>query len=141
MGEAAGGLTEDEPKRELGGDRLSVLLSATVQSRLGAIPVRLREVSRTEALVEAAVVPPVGSLVRFSRGEIDVAARVICAGKASFELRFRETIDERALFIAVGGRRSKRGPARCRPLFPEQNYIGFVDFDDEEGNGLPFSKH
>ncbi|HKT15011.1 MAG TPA: hypothetical protein VJR87_06350 [Allosphingosinicella sp.] len=141
MGEAAGGLTEDEPKRELGGDRLSVLLSATVQSRLGAIPVRLREVSRTEALVEAAVVPPVGSLVRFSRGEIDVAARVICAGKASFELRFHETIDERALFIAVGGRRSKGGPARCRPLFPEQNYIGFVDFDDEEGNGLPFSKH
>ena len=109
MGEAMrqGLANDDEPQLELGGERLRVLLSATVQSGVNAIQARLREVSRTGALVAAAVIPPVGSLVRISRGEVDVAARVVWTGKTSFEVRFREAIDERALFITVGDRRAE----------------------------------
>lgn len=133
--------SNDELRLELGGERLHVLLSATVQAGARAIRVRLREVSHTGARVEAAVLPPVGTPVRFVRGEIDVAARVSWTGRHSFELLFHEAIDERALFVAVGGRRARPGPIVRRPLFPDDNYVGFTSFDDDDENSLPLSKN
>jgi len=102
------------------GERLHVMLGARVSYGPTDIPVRLREVSHDSALVESPVMPPLGSIVRLSRGKIDVAARVIWTGSNSFELELHETIDQRALLIVIGGASKISG-------------LG--------GNSLPISKH
>jgi len=141
MGHAlrAFGANDDEPRLDLGDNRLSVLLSARIQSGSSECTMRLRNVSSTGARLEGAVIPPVGSIVRFSRGDVSVSARVVWAGKTSFEIEFRETIDETELLIPIGGRRRTAGPPQQAP-FPIDP---FVDCDDEdEGiSRLPISRH
>jgi hypothetical protein len=110
-----------ESMLDLDKERIHVMLSATVTFGHRAIAVRLREVSRDSARVESAIMPPIGTLVRFCRGSIDVAARVVSVGPKGFELELHETIDERALLIVIGGTR--------RPVLRSDDL------------GVPVSKH
>jgi hypothetical protein len=88
---------------DFGADAMRVLLAATVQSGANQFPVRLRNVASKAALVESEVIPKEGSIVQLSRGAVCISARVSWAGAASFELEFRETVDERALLVRLSG--------------------------------------
>ncbi|MDB5697456.1 MAG: PilZ protein [Alphaproteobacteria bacterium] len=103
-------------------ERHSVLLSATMQCGVDNIPVRLRNISSTGARIEAAVMPPVGSIIRFIRGNLAVSARVIWAGSSNVGLEFREEINERDLLVSIGrpGAGAVKPPLKalfpCRPV-------------------------
>jgi hypothetical protein len=130
-------INDAAPRFAFGEDALRVLLAATVQSGTNQFPVRLRSVASTAALVESEVMPPAGSIVRLSRGSICVSARVTWAGAASFELAFRETVDERALLIQLGGSRPFPLPTvtASKALFPIEHHVG-----RSRGNVIPISK-
>ena len=97
-------------------ERHSVLLSAHLQCGVESVAVRLRNISRTGARVESAVLPPVGSIVRFSRGDLAVSARVVWTGRASLGLEFREAINEKELLVGIG--RSQGAVKPLKALFP-----------------------
>lgn len=97
-------------------ERHSVLLSARLQCGADSVAVRLRNISRTGARVESAVLPPVGSIVRFIRGDLAVSARVVWTGRASLGLEFREAIDENELLVGIG--RSEGAVKPLKALFP-----------------------
>jgi hypothetical protein len=80
--------------------RLTVLLCGLVLAGNDHFPVRVRTVTPTTALVEARMIPPVGSIVRFSRGAITIPAQVVSSWETGFELEFRGTGDARAMLIA-----------------------------------------
>ncbi|WP_118856992.1 PilZ domain-containing protein [Sphingomonas mesophila] len=62
--------------------RSNVLMAASVESGGARIPVKLRNLSKDGALVEAAGLPPVGTVVRFLKGELTLAGHVAwAAGK------------------------------------------------------------
>jgi hypothetical protein len=127
---------DDDAKAGIGIAPIRVLLAATVYSGINPLAVRLRSISRTGALIGSAVIPPAGSLVRFERGSVSVSARVVATGRSSFELKFREAIDEQDLLIVVG-RPLPREP--LGPLFPLDHYLGRTC--EERDNSLPISKH
>lgn len=98
-------------------ERHSVLLSARLQCGADSVAVRLRNISRTGARVESAVLPPVGSIVRFIRGDLAVSARVVWTGQASLGLEFREAIDQKEMLVGIG--RSEGAAVRpLKALFP-----------------------
>lgn len=83
--------------------RISVLLGGLVQWGDELSPVRIRQLSCAGARVESASIPPVGSVVRFSRGMAMVTARVAAAGRDGFELMFGRIIGENELRIFLSG--------------------------------------
>lgn len=97
-------------------ERHSVLLSARLQCGADSVAVRLRNISRTGARIESAVLPPVGSIVRFIRGDLAVSARVVWAGRTTLGLEFREAIDEKELLVGIGGTKGAVKPLKA--LFP-----------------------
>ena len=80
--------------------RLSVLWCGLVLAGNDHFPVRVRSVTRTGALVVATQIPPVGSIVRFSRGAITVPAQVVSSWATGFELEFRGTSDARTMLVS-----------------------------------------
>jgi hypothetical protein len=108
---------EEAEQDEREAERHSVLLSARLQCGADSVAVRLRNISRTGARVESAVLPPVGSIVRFIRGDLAVSARVVWIGRASLGLQFREAIDQKELLVGIG--RSEGGAVKpLKALFP-----------------------
>jgi hypothetical protein len=98
-------------------ERHSVLLTARLQCGADTVAVRLRNVSRTGARIESAVLPPVGSIVRFIRGDLAVSARVVWTGQTSLGLEFREAIDDKELLVGIG--RSEGASVKpLKALFP-----------------------
>ena len=57
--------------------RSNILVTATLYASGGSTPVRIRTLSPSGALVEAAALPPSGSPMRLSRGSLSVAGEVI----------------------------------------------------------------
>lgn len=107
---------EEAEQDEREAERHSVLLSARLQCGVESLAVRLRNISRTGARVESAVLPPIGSIVRFIRGDLAVSARVVWTGRASLGLEFREAIDEKELLVGIG--RSEGAIKPLKALFP-----------------------
>ena len=107
---------EEAEQDEREAERHSVLLSARLQCGADNVTVRLRNISRTGARVESPVLPPVGSIVRFIRGDLAVSARVVWTGRASLGLEFREAIDEKELLVGIG--RAEGAVKPLKALFP-----------------------
>jgi hypothetical protein len=114
--------------------RRKVLLSGLVQSGADHFPVRVREVWRNGAMVQSSVVPEVGSLVLLTRGMLIVAAQVTAADETSFEMAFREAVDEAALL----GTGMSGAPA---PRLSDDPFDPFLDDEADDDNMLPISKH
>lgn len=72
--------------------RSRVYVIACLCSRDGWEQVRLRDLSRTGALVEATNAPPVGSTVRLVRGSTTVEARVAWTDSTWFGVEFTEPL-------------------------------------------------
>ena len=102
--------------------RARVLLAARLQTEVGSVDARLRDLSRKGALVECQAVPPVGSEVVFSRGSTSIPARVAWAGSDRIGLEFAYPIDEQEVLVQL--KRSSHDvsqPRFRRPrLFGEQ---------------------
>lgn len=82
--------------------RARVLLSAKLQTSVGEIEARLRDLSRKGALVECMQCPPPGSEVVFVRGNTVVPARVAWAAENRVGLEFEHMIDEHELLVHIG---------------------------------------
>lgn len=106
-----------DPDREDGqqgrrGKRSLVLLAAKVRTPGGVIDVRLRNLSRSGALLEAERIPAVATQVTFERGETRVPARVAWVSEGRFGLEFLQQIEESEVLVHVG-RPSSRQPVQA----------------------------
>lgn len=69
-------------------DRSNVFVIATLYCAAGSSPVRVRNLSRSGALVEGSVLPLPGSRVRLSRGSLHAAGEVVWSADGRAGLRF-----------------------------------------------------
>ncbi len=81
--------------------RSRVLIAAKLQTPLGEVDARLRDISKLGALVECNRVPPVGSDVVFMRGGLVIPARVAWSGGNRVGLEFQFPIDEHEVMIQL----------------------------------------
>ena len=86
--------------------RARVLLAAKLRTAGGEIDVRLRDLSRKGALVEASERLATGDEVVFVRGQTVVPARIAWTGGQRMGLEFLRLIDESEVLVHV-----KRAPA------------------------------
>jgi hypothetical protein len=68
--------------------RSNIFVTATLYASGGSTPVRIRNMSRGGALVEAAALPPPGGTMRLSRGTLSVAGQIIWVLGAKAGLHF-----------------------------------------------------
>ena len=68
--------------------RSNIFVMAALYTDRGSTPVRIRNMSRSGALVEAAVLPVAGTQVRLSRGSISVTGEVMWVDKHKAGVRF-----------------------------------------------------
>jgi hypothetical protein len=94
--------------------RARVLLAAKLQTSLGEIDCRLRDLSRKGALIECAQQPPVGSEVTFVRGSTIVPARVAWTGAGRVGLEFVFMIDEQEVLVQLKRKSSNNTYERFR---------------------------
>ena len=73
--------------------RANVFLTATLDERGKATAVRIRNISRRGALVDAPLLPPVGTRVRLMRGRLTAAGQLAWAGAGQAGLNFDCEID------------------------------------------------
>jgi hypothetical protein len=92
--------------------RARVLLAGNLQTPAGEADARLRDISCKGALVECAMVPPVGCEVVFSRGQTVVPARVAWTAGGRIGLEFHYPIDENEVLVQL-----KKGPSAPAPRF------------------------
>jgi hypothetical protein len=94
------------------------LLAASVRNAFGDHPVKIRDVSSTGALVEAALVPPEGSRLLLNKGPVSVTGTVVWTGSGRYGLQFHETIDPAELLIAVAAGKASAASQPLKALFP-----------------------
>jgi hypothetical protein len=70
--------------------RNNIFVMAALYASGGTTPVRVRNMSRGGALIEAAALPVVGTSVRLSRGSLSVAGEVTWVGERKAGLRFAD---------------------------------------------------
>lgn len=69
-----------------------MFVMAAIYASAGSTPVKLRNVSPRGALIEGAVVPPLGSRVRLCRGSLSVTAAIVWSKEGRAGLRFESTV-------------------------------------------------
>jgi hypothetical protein len=72
--------------------RSNIFVAATLYASGGSTPVRIRNMSRSGALVEAAALPPSGTAMRLSRGPLSVAGEIIWVAGSKAGLHFSSGI-------------------------------------------------
>jgi hypothetical protein len=109
---------DEVPPSRRESERSRVLLAASVKNAFGDHAVKIRDVSSTGALIEAALVPPAGSRLLLSRGTISVMGTVVWTGSGKYGLQFHDSVDPAELLIPVVAGK-KPGPSQpLKPLFP-----------------------
>ena len=91
--------------------RARVLLAAKLQTPLGELDCRLRDLSRMGALLECAKLPPVDSEVVFVRGTVAITARVAWAGEGRLGIEFEHPIDEQKVLVSLKGGTNQNIPS------------------------------
>jgi PilZ domain-containing protein len=113
--------------------RSLVLIAAKVRTKQGAVEVRLRNLSRNGALLEADVPPAEGTEVVFERGDTIAEARVAWVSKQRFGIQFDRPIEESEVLNHIGKpqhngemdpRAFRRAGFRERDLKPGERKIG-----------------
>lgn len=66
-----------DPAYERADARNNMFVTAVLFGERGSAPVRIRNMSRSGALIEAALIPPEASTVRLGRGSLSVHGRVV----------------------------------------------------------------
>lgn len=109
---------DDVPSTRRQTGRSRVLLGASVKNAFGEQAVKIRDLSSNGALIEAPVVPPVGSRLLLNRGPIEVLASVVWAGSGRYGLAFHDSIVEAELLIPIAANKGASAPPKLKPLFP-----------------------
>jgi hypothetical protein len=94
--------------------RARVLLAAKLQVGATEIDVRLRDLSRQGALIEAQRVPPQDTEVTFTRGSLTVPARVAWAGEGRAGLEFAYVVDENEVLVQLKRTNTDQNQPRFR---------------------------
>jgi hypothetical protein len=82
--------------------RSNVFLSASLVFGAVPVPVRVRNMSRTGALLDGGSLPPVGTPIRLVRGELNAEGAVAWQDGAHAGIRFKGEIDVAAWVKKVG---------------------------------------
>lgn len=69
-------------------ERSNIFLMGTLYAAGGSTPVRIRNLSRSGALVEAAALPPAATAIRLSRGPLSVVGEIVWLVGRKAGLRF-----------------------------------------------------
>ena len=72
--------------------RSNIFVVAALASASGTGPVRIRNMSRSGALIEGAMIPAEGARVRLSRGSLSVTGRIVWQRGSRAGLRFHSTV-------------------------------------------------
>ena len=91
--------------------RSNIFVMATLYAAGGSTPVRVRNMSRSGALVEASALPPAGTGVRLCRGSVSVAGEVMWVDEHKAGLRFASPT---AAADWLPGGTAREGPAARR---------------------------
>lgn len=97
--------------------RSNVLLTAVVELSGRAVDVKLRNLSADGALVEAANLPIEGSEIRFKRGELIVAGKLVWVRGNRGGIQFHQPLSPEALLRHVPTPRPRVLPDFRRPGF------------------------
>ena len=125
---------DEASPRPRGGSRSRVLLAAIVRNAFGEQPVKIRDISETGAMIQAPIVPQVGSRLLLSRGTVSVTATVVWAESGKYGVHFQEGVDVAALLVPVACAKTPAAPQPLKAIFPV--------LDDAEKPGLDCkSKH
>lgn len=68
--------------------RSNIFVMGTLYATGGSTPVRIRNLSRSGALVEAAALPPAGTAIRLSRGPLSVIGEIVWLADTKAGVRF-----------------------------------------------------
>jgi hypothetical protein len=82
--------------------RSRVMLSATMTTAAAELPVVIRDISASGALVTSPVAPDAGAWVTLRRDPVHVHAQVVWRDGARIGLSFRDLVDEAALLVSLG---------------------------------------
>jgi hypothetical protein len=88
------------PKREP--KRSRVFLTAMVEPGTGHVPARIRDISRTGALLESDFVPTGGQILSLTCGTTTLEARVAWADRGWFGVEFTSPLEAADLVDAAG---------------------------------------
>ena len=91
--------------------RARVLLAAKLHTPAGSHDARLRDISRSGALIESPAIVRAGLAVTFERGASRVPATVAWASGLRIGLAFDHPIDESELLIHIGKAKPTASPA------------------------------
>jgi hypothetical protein len=94
------GLQLDSDHRSHG--RSNVFLSASLVCGAGTLPVRVRNMSRTGALLDGGSLPPTGTKIRLFRGELSADGEVAWQQDGQVGVRFSGEIDVAAWVKKIG---------------------------------------
>jgi hypothetical protein len=121
---------QDDSQHQRQAKRSLVLLAGKVRIEGVVHDVRLRNLSQNGALLEGEAAFPVGTLLRFERGDTAVDARVAWAAKNRFGIEFLTPIQESEVLIHIGKPSRqlpeptpvvyRRGPIRDTRLFTSE---------------------
>ena len=81
--------------------RSNVLMAACVECAGASVPVKLRNLSKDGALVEAGSLPPVGTRVRFRKGELALSGHVAWEAGTRAGIAFDHPLDPESVLRHV----------------------------------------
>lgn len=106
--------------------RSSVLLAASLETRAGDVPVKLRNLSAEGALVQGKNLPIEGSEVVFKRNELVERGQIVWVNGEHAGVAFKQPLEPEQVLRHVPSPRQKmqfdyrRPGLACRELTPEQ---------------------
>lgn len=109
--------------------RSRVLLAATLETRSGTIPVKLRNLSAQGALVEGQDLPIEGTEVLFRRNELSERGRIVWVDGSHAGVAFSDQLQPEQVLQHVPSPRPRFRPEfrrpslACRELTPEERRL------------------
>jgi hypothetical protein len=82
--------------------RSNVFLAAVLHGGTAAVPVRIRNISATGALIEGRSLPPAGTAVRLVRGELSAVGELAWSSTGHAGIRFADAVDVEGWVKRVG---------------------------------------
>jgi hypothetical protein len=82
--------------------RSNVFLSAVLHGGAGPAPVRIRNISPTGALIEAASLPPAGTAIQLVRGDLCASGEIAWTSAGHAGIRFVDAVDVEGWVKRVG---------------------------------------
>ncbi len=95
--------------------RSNVLMAAFVECAGATVPVKLRNLSKDGALVEAGALPPVGTRVHFRKGELALSGHVAWEAGARAGIAFDNPLEPEAVLRHVPQPRPRQLVDHRRP--------------------------